>query len=389
MDRLRRLAAACLILIAVAGLGAWGWRTLAPATTPDAPQETGRRPVVYYLHANLRCVTCNGFNQAIAEVLERFTPPTGSLRPELRVENFQKPGNEHFARDFGVVASSVLLTETEDGRIVRSRLCPRIWDLSEDPAALRDYLAEELRGFYAGAPIATVPPPRHLGPWLALLSALGLGLLTAISPCPLATNIAAISFLARKAAAPGRALLGGLAYTLGRTLAYVVLGAALAGGLLSIPAVASFLAVHVNAVLGPLLILVAVVLLRLLEMTWSLGGGSAMQRWGERGGLLASFALGAIFALAFCPTSAALFFGALIPLTVNEGQALLLPSAYGLATALPVLVFAVLVAVAAQAAGRLFQRLSAIETWLRWITGAIFLAVGLYYTIRIDLLPSG
>jgi len=317
------------------------------------------------------------------------------MRPELRVVNFQKLGQEHFSRDFQVSTSSVLLAEVAGDRIVRGQLCPRIWGLSEDRIALIAYLDGEMRKFYASgaassalAAAASVPAAR-LGWWLALASALGLGFLTAISPCPLATNIAAISFLARKAADPRRAMLAGVAYTLGRTLVYVVLGAVLVGGLLSIPAVANFLAVHINAVLGPLLILVAVQLWRLVEMTWSIGGGGAtIQHWGERSGLFAAFGIGVVFALAFCPTSAALFFGAMVPLAVSEGEALLLPAAYGLTTALPVLIFSVLAVVAAQATGRLFNRLSGIEAWMRWITGGVFLAVGLYYTIRINLFPA-
>lgn len=399
MQRLRPIAAALLILIAVAGLGAWAWRTFlappAPEPVQTAPATAGRQAVVFYLHGTIRCVTCNGIHKATEEAVAAFVPALGAQRPALQVLNFQKPGNEHFARDFQVSTSSVLIAEMEAGRIVRGQLCPRIWELSEDRPALIAYLDGEMRGFYASGvgsagPAVTAPKPFvRMGWWLALASALGLGFLTAISPCPLATNIAAISFLARKAADPRRAVLAGIAYTLGRTLVYVILGAVLAGGLLSIPAVANFLAVHVNAVLGPLLILVAILLLRLVEVTWSLGGGgAAMQRWGERGGLFAAFGIGVVFALAFCPTSAALFFGALVPLAVSEDEALLLPAAYGLTTAVPVLVFSILVVVAAQAAGRLFNRLSGIETWMRWITGAVFLAVGLYYTIRIDLFPA-
>ncbi len=396
MQRLRSVIAAILILVAVAGLRAWCWRTFLAPPAPEPVQTAlvpaGRRPVVFYLHGTIRCVTCNTFHKAIEEALAAYTPPAGGVRPVLQVVNYQKPGNEHFARDFKVVASSVLLAEVDGERIVRGRLCPRIWDLSDRPALLA-YLGDELRTFYAtpGNPVpATVAAePVRLGWWLALISAIGLGLLTAISPCPMATNIAAISFLARRTTSSRRAVAGGMAYALGRALVYLGLGVVLTGGLLSIPAVSQFLAVHVNAVLGPLLILVSVVLLRLVEMTWSLGGGgTAIQRWGERGGLLASFGIGILFALAFCPTSAALFFGALIPLAVSEGDAIALPAAYGLATALPVLVFAVLVVVAAQAAGRLFNRLSGIEAWMRWITGGVFLAVGLYYTIRIDLFPA-
>lgn len=392
---LRRAAAVLLCLIACGGLATWAWRILRPAppsAVATAALSSGRVSVVYYLHANFRCVTCNAFEKATAETLSGLDLPAGQTRPVLRVENFQKPGNERFIRDFQVVSATVLLAEEEHGRIVRGRPCPEIWNHAGEPGALRAYLQGEMRDFFLptnGSPdAAPSTPARPLGLWLAMLSAIGLGLLTAISPCPLASNIAAISFLARGAASPRTALLGGLAYTAGRTAAYTALGAVIAGGLLAVPAAANFLTTHMSALLGPLLIIVAVFLLRLVEASWSLGDGLGLQRWAQQGGIAISFGLGALFALAFCPTSAALFFGSLIPMCIVEGRTLSLPAAYGLATAAPVAAFAVLLVFAAHAAGRVFNQLSRIETWLRWVTGLAFLGIGLYFTGRLILLPS-
>lgn len=164
------------------------------------------------------------------------------------------------------------------------------------------------------------------------------------------------------------------------------MGVLLGTGLVQIPAVNRFLSLHLNAILGPLLLVVAILLLRLWSPTWTLVSGECAQRWGERGGVVAAFCLGLLFALAFCPTSAALFLG-MIPLMVAERQPLLMPVLYGLGTAVPVVVFAVLLVVAADAAGRLFTRINNLEPVFRWLTGLVFLGLGLWYTVRVDLIP--
>ncbi len=175
-------------------------------------------------------------------------------------------------------------------------------------------------------------------------TALWLGLLTSISPCPLAANIAAMSYVGREVGSRRRTLVGGVLYTVGRALAYAALAAILVGGLLSIPQVALFLQAHMNRVLGPLLIVVGVVLLEWLPIP---GFGSGLHdRAGTRlakAGLLGALPLGSVLALAFCPVSAGLFFGALVPLAVQHRSAVWLPTVYGLGTGLPVVVFAVLV----------------------------------------------
>ena len=89
-----------------------------------------------------------------------------------------------------------------------------------------------------------------------------------------------------------------------------------------------------------------------------------------------------IFALTFCPVSAALFFGSLIPIAIQAQSSVLMPSVYGIGTALPVLVFAVLIAFGVHAVGRAFKRLSAFDKWARQATAVIFLAVGVYLTVR-------
>jgi cytochrome c biogenesis protein CcdA len=212
-------------------------------------------------------------------------------------------------------------------------------------------------------------------------TAVWMGLLTSVSPCPLATNIAAMSYIGREVGSRRRALVAGLLYTLGRAFAYAALAAILVGGLLSIPEVALFLQTHMSRILGPLLVAVGLVLLEWVRLP---GFGSQLyDRTAERlvkAGLLGALPLGAVLALAFCPVSAGLFFGGLIPLAVDHRSAVWLPALYGLGTGLPVVVFAVLVSAGLAWVGSAFHRLQAVERWARRVTAVVVILVGLYYT---------
>jgi cytochrome c-type biogenesis protein len=217
--------------------------------------------------------------------------------------------------------------------------------------------------------------------WFAVGMALFYGVSTSISPCPLAGNIAAISFLARKVAHARQAFLAGLAYTLGRCAAYALVAAALVAGLTADGAASRFLQTYLNQILGPVLILAGMALLGMLggSLSLNLAGQRVQERAGA--GLLWSFALGFLLALSFCPVSAGFFFGALLPLAVAHQSQVFLPALYGVGTAVPVLVFAFLVVFGSASVGRAFNRLTQVERWVRNATGVIFVLAGLYYCV--------
>jgi len=214
-------------------------------------------------------------------------------------------------------------------------------------------------------------------------SAASLGILTAISPCPLASNIAAVSFISRRVERPVAVLGTGLLYACGRTFVYVALAMLLVSSLLSVTDVSLALQRHMNKLLGPLLILVGMVLLGMIRLP-ALGSGLAdrLGRRVEGRGYFGSLGLGAVLALSFCPASAALFFGGLVPLAIEHESAVILPLTYGIGTALPVIAFAVLIATGARVVGKTFERITAFERWMRGITGGVFIAVGIYYALR-------
>lgn len=216
--------------------------------------------------------------------------------------------------------------------------------------------------------------------WAALTSAVWLGILTSISPCPLATNVAAISYIAKQVDRPWQTMMTGLLYTIGRTVTYVTLGVLLVASILSAPHVSDLLQQHMNQVLGPVLIVVGMLLLDLLRLPAF--GISAAPRLSEHlghGRFYGAFLLGVLFALSFCPISAALFFGSLIPLATASRSSAALPALYGLGTAMPVFAFAVLTALGAKSVAGLFQRVTSLEPWARRITGTVFVLIGVYF----------
>jgi cytochrome c biogenesis protein CcdA len=219
--------------------------------------------------------------------------------------------------------------------------------------------------------------------WVNLTTAAWLGILTAISPCPLATNVAAISFIGRQMGNRLAIFLSGMLYTAGRVLAYVLLGYLISSGLFATGQIARFLQNYLNDILGPLLILLGMVLLNLIGS--GLGGiqlaGTDIQQKAAKKGALYAFPLGVLFALSFCPVSAGLFFGALIPLTLSSSSAIVLPLVYGIGTAIPVVIFAFIIAYSSEKLGKAFNSLNKIEIYVRFATGTIFIIAGIYYCL--------
>ncbi|MCD6391554.1 MAG: sulfite exporter TauE/SafE family protein [Dehalococcoidia bacterium] len=218
---------------------------------------------------------------------------------------------------------------------------------------------------------------------IPVLSALLLGLITAISPCPLATNIAALGYVSRKVTERRYTVLTGALYALGRMFSYSIIGIIIIVAGLEIPGVASFLQDFGEQVLGPLLIVVGVIMLSINKISLSLGGGK-LSTLGEKvadWGMIGGFLLGALFALAFCPYSAILFFGVLIPLALKSAGGVTLPAVYAIGTGLPVLVFGVLLSFGVAKISSWLNAVTRVEKVIRIIVAIIFIGIGIYYVV--------
>lgn len=215
---------------------------------------------------------------------------------------------------------------------------------------------------------------------LPLVSAFWFGILTSISPCPLATNIAAVSFLSKKINHPKLVLQSSIAYTVGRMLTYTVLGTVIITSLASVPTTANFLQKYMNKILGPILLFVGLFLLDVVKMNMpSLSISQDKQVTLAESGIKGSFVLGAAFALSFCPIAAALFFGSLIPLALKNTYGIILPFFYGIGTGVPVVIFALGIAMGVTSFSKWFHKVTTLELYTRKITGIIFILVGIYF----------
>lgn len=213
----------------------------------------------------------------------------------------------------------------------------------------------------------------------AFVSAFILGLMTAISPCPLATNITAIGYIGRDIENRKRVFLNGVMYTLGRAFSYTVLAVVIYLGASKLDISLLFQGWG-EKLLGPALVLIGLLMLDVIKLKLP-GFSGIAEKLGERskGGIWSSFFLGVVFALAFCPYSGVLYFALLIPMTVSSASGLYLPVVYAIATGLPVLLFAWLLAFAVSNVGKLYNRINAFECWFRRVVSVLFILVGLYY----------
>lgn len=216
---------------------------------------------------------------------------------------------------------------------------------------------------------------------LIIGGAIWLGLLTSISPCPLASNLAAIAYLSRRVESRRRAVAGALAYTLGRVAAYTAIAGLLALGVVSAPELSQNLQRWIGPVLGPLLILTSMVLLGLISLPFQMAAANQERadRWISRG-WWGEFMLGVLFALSFCPVSAALFFGSLIPLALGSGQPLPVVALYGIGTAAPIAVLAMVMIFSMRAASQAAGGIARARPWIAKVTGVLLLLAGLYLT---------
>ena len=213
------------------------------------------------------------------------------------------------------------------------------------------------------------------------LSAFLLGILTSISPCPLATNITAIAFISKDIKTPKHTILSGLFYTLGRGISYTLLATLIYFGLSSFQ-VSRIFQGWGDKVLGPVLIIIGLIMFGVIKI--NLKNNSQMiekiKLWLADKGYLGSLALGMLFAFAFCPYSGVLFFGVLIPLVLKSTAGLLLPPLFAIGTGLPVIIFSILIAFSMQAVGKAFNAIQKIEKWLRYGVASVFVLTGVYYT---------
>jgi cytochrome c-type biogenesis protein len=214
-----------------------------------------------------------------------------------------------------------------------------------------------------------------------ILMALLLGFMTALSPCPLATNITAIAYISKDIESRRRVFTNGLIYTLGRAVSYTALGVILYFGASTFH-IAGFFQTWGERLLGPLMLLIGLFMLGVFRLNFpGLSSLTGKMEQSKKKGFWHVLLLGIVFALAFCPYSGVLYFGMLIPITVASPTGLLLPPVFALATGLPVIVLAYVLAFMVSEVGSFYNKLKNFEMWFRKVVAVIFILVGIYYSI--------
>lgn len=220
---------------------------------------------------------------------------------------------------------------------------------------------------------------------IPLIAAFFLGLMAAISPCPMATNITAIAYISKKIGDSKHTLLVGILYTLGRMFTYIVIALAIVWVGVKTQFVSGVLQDYGEILLGPFLVIIGILMLGVIKINFSKGGNllnSLKEKLSEKG-LIGGFFLGAIFALAFCPFSAMLYFGVLIPLSLANADGIFIPGAFALATGLPVLIFSLILSKSISKLGKIMNRVQVFEKWMRRIVAVTFIIIGIYCTFII------
>jgi cytochrome c biogenesis protein CcdA len=220
------------------------------------------------------------------------------------------------------------------------------------------------------------------GGW-PVISAFLIGLLAAISPCPLTTNITALAFISRNVTDRKYVAVAGALYTLGRMVSYFTVGAIIILAGVNVPGLANALQSSGEIFMGPLLIVVGILMLGIIKIP-ALRGGGRLARIGEkvaRRRWLGPFLLGVVFALAFCPYTALLFFAVLIPLSIKSTAGITFPAVFAIGTGLPVLIFAVLLSFSVSKVSKWLDKVTAAEKWVRRIAAVVCIGVGIYYVV--------
>ena len=218
-----------------------------------------------------------------------------------------------------------------------------------------------------------------------LVTACILGLMTAISPCPLATNITAVGFISKDIQNKNRVFVNGLVYTIGRAFSYTILAVILMYSADQF-AIKGFFQTYGEKLIGPLMIIIGLFMLDIIPIKFP-GFSGLSEKMSKKG--FASywdvFLLGILFALAFCPYSGVLYFGMLIPLTISSAEGILLPITFAISTGIPVILFAWFIAYSVSGIGVVYNRVKMFEKWFRKFVAVLFIVVGLYYIYVIYL----
>ena len=240
--------------------------------------------------------------------------------------------------------------------------------------------------FIKGSTISLMPLFESLGRSnIPLIAAFFIGLMTAISPCPLATNITAIAYTSKKIGNSKHTVLVGIIYTIGRMVVYIGIAAVIVWIGISTFSISMILQKYGKLLLGPLMLLFGILMLDIIKISFGKSSEriAKLKEYLSEKGLIGSLLLGMLFALAFCPISGVFYFGMLIPLALQNSDPIIIPSIFAIATGLPVIIFSLILVFSVSKIGDVMKKVQTFEKWMRKAVAFIFILVGLYYIFLI------
>ncbi len=216
---------------------------------------------------------------------------------------------------------------------------------------------------------------------IPIIAAFFIGIMTAISPCPLATNITAIAYTSKKIGNSKHTFLVGILYTIGRAIVYIGIAAVIVWIGISTFSISLTLQKYGKLLLGPLMLLFGILMLNIFNISFGKSSDkiSKLKEILSEKGLIGSLLLGMLFAIAFCPISAVFYFGMLIPLAIQNSDPIIIPSVFAIATGLPVIIFSLILVFSFSKIGNVMKKVQTFEKWMRTIVALIFISVGIYY----------
>ena len=345
--------------------------------------------LVLFFYQSARCPTCNLMQALIEGVLEK--QEYDDLGIELVLLESDSAKNAELVAQFRVIGLGLALMERrldEDGEIIENyiNLTPQAWEtINTRNERFVEMFETNLSEFYRDAFVPS-KEELELGWWLAFLAVLVLGLRMAISPCPLATNIAAVSYISRRVQDTREVMFSGLLYTLGRALTFVVLAVCLLAmpGVFAPDQVMRYFSEVASIFLGPVMMVVGIVLLGWLTFPLPSFCAGAMQTMVDRLGKWSAFPLGVVLALAFCPPTAGMFLLMLVLAANYDYTLFFFPLMFGICSTLPFLLLAGIIAYQARHLSKIVSALKNIDLWMCTIAGIIFILVATFLSLRFN-----
>lgn len=344
---------------------------------------------VYHFHRTRQCPTCIRIGNLTELTLKTyFQNELDSGKLVFAHINVELPENAQIAEKYGATGSSLMIgVYRKDGSFSKEENTDVWYKMGNQ----EEYLAY-MKGIMSKSSLETKMDLMLFLEAMGasnfpLVAAFFIGIMMALSPCPLVTNLTAIAYTSRKIGHSKKTFWVGLAYTLGRMFTYVALASMIVYIGVSVQGVSAFLQAYGEKFIGPLMILIGLVMLEVIKLDFKVAGPrlDGLKEILSEKGYLGSFLLGVVFALAFCPFSAVLFFGMLIPLALKFSDGILIPSAFAFATGLPVILMSLVLVNSASKMGMIMNKVQVFEKRMRQFVAAVFILAGIYYVYIVYL----